>query len=76
MTGLDELPFDIIVYHAGTKDENGKILTNGGRVLGVTSAITEFNLALAKEKAYKALSKIKFDNIYYRKDIADKALKH
>lgn len=76
ITGLDELPFDIIVYHAGTKDENGKILTNGGRVLGVTSAITEFNLALAKEKAYKALSKIKFENIYFRKDIADKALKH
>jgi phosphoribosylamine--glycine ligase len=76
ITGLDELPFDIIVYHAGTKDENGKILTNGGRVLGVTSAITEFNLALAKEKAYKAISKIKFENIYFRKDITDKALKH
>jgi phosphoribosylamine--glycine ligase len=74
INGLDELPFDIIVYHAGTKDKNGKIITNGGRVLGVTSAITEFNLALAKEKVYKALTKIKFENIYYRRDIADKAL--
>jgi phosphoribosylamine--glycine ligase len=76
ITGLDVLPFDIIVYHAGTKDLNEKIITNGGRVLGVTSAIPEFNLQLAKEKAYKALSKINFENIYYRKDIADKALKY
>ena len=76
ITGLDELPFDIIVYHAGTKDINGKIFTNGGRVLGVTSAITEFDLALAKVKAYNALSKINFENIYFRKDIADKALKY
>ncbi len=73
--GLDELPFDIIVYHAGTKVEDGKIITNGGRVLGVTSAISEFDLQLAKEKAYKALSKINFENVYFRKDIADKALK-
>jgi phosphoribosylamine---glycine ligase len=73
--GLDELPADIIVYHAGTKEENGKILTNGGRVLGVTSVIPDFNLMLAKDKAYKALEKINFENIYYRKDIADKAFK-
>ena len=73
--GLDELPADIIVYHAGTKEENGKILTNGGRVLGVTSIVPDFNLMLAKDKAYKALEKINFENIYYRKDIADKAFK-
>ena len=73
--GLDELPADIIVYHAGTKEDNGKIFTDGGRVLGVTSVIPDFNLMLAKDKAYKALEKIKFENIYYRKDIADKAFK-
>ena len=73
--GLDEQPADIIVYHAGTREENGKILTNGGRVLGVTSVLRDFNLMLAKDKAYKALEKIKFENIYYRKDIADKAFK-
>lgn len=73
--GLDELPADIIVYHAGTKEDNGKIFTEGGRVLGVTSVIPDFNLMLAKDKAYKALEKIKFENIYYRKDIADKAFK-
>lgn len=73
--GINELPADIIVFHAGTKEENGKILTNGGRVLGVTSVLPNFNLSLAKERAYKALSNIHFENIYYRKDISDKALK-
>ncbi len=73
--GLNELPADIIVHHAGTKEQNGKILTDGGRVLGVTSVLPDFNLMLAKHKAYQALEKIHFDNIYYRKDISDKALK-
>jgi phosphoribosylamine---glycine ligase len=73
--GLDELPADIIVYHAGTKEENGKIFTNGGRVLGVTSVLPDFNLMLAKDLVYKALEGIKFKNIYYRKDISDKAFK-
>ena len=73
ISGLDVLPADIIVYHAGTKEENGKIFTNGGRVLGVTSVLPDFNLMLAKDKAYEALGKINFKNIYYRKDIADKA---
>lgn len=75
ITGLDEMPADVIVYHAGTREENGKILTNGGRVLGITSVLPDFNLMLAKDKAYTALENIKFENIYYRKDIADKALK-
>lgn len=75
ITGLDELPLDMIVYHAGTKEENGKIVTNGGRVLGVTSVISELNLKLAKDKAYNTLNKIYFENIYFRKDIADKALR-
>jgi len=73
--GLDEQLADTIVYHAGTREENGKIFTNGGRVLGVTSVLPDFNLMLAKDEAYKALEKIKFENIYYRKDIADKAFK-
>ncbi len=75
VTGLNELPTDIVVYHAGTKEDNGKIFTNGGRVLGVTSVLPDFNLMLAKDKAYKALGKINFENIYYRRDIADKAFK-
>jgi phosphoribosylamine--glycine ligase len=75
ITGLDELRADVIVYHAGTKEASGKILTNGGRVLGVTSVLPDFNLTLAKDLAYNALEKINFKNIYYRKDISDKAFK-
>jgi len=75
ITGLDELRADVIIYHAGTKEASGKILTNGGRVLGVTSVLPDFNLTLAKDLAYNALEKINFKNIYYRKDISDKAFK-
>jgi len=75
ITGLDELRADIIIYHAGTKELNGKVITNGGRVLGVTSVLPDFNLMLAKDLAYNALERINFKNIYYRKDISDKALK-
>jgi phosphoribosylamine--glycine ligase len=66
---------NIIVYHAGTKEENDNIVTNGGRVLGITSVINSDNLKLAKKEAYKALSKIKFNGITFRKDIADKGIK-
>jgi phosphoribosylamine--glycine ligase len=75
ISGLDNLSEGVMVYHAGTKDENGKILTNGGRVLGVTSLLENDDLPEAKEKAYEALNSIHFRNIYFRKDIADKALK-
>lgn len=74
--GLDLLKDeDIIVYHAGTVEKEGKIFTNGGRVLGITSIIKENNLIKAKEKVYEALSKIYFDGIYYRRDISNKAIK-
>jgi phosphoribosylamine--glycine ligase len=73
--GLEEIPADIIIYHAGTREENGKIFTNGGRVLGITSILPDFNLILAKDKAYRAIERIKFENIYYRNDIADRALR-
>lgn len=75
ITGLDENRADIVIYQAGTKEEGGKIFTNGGRVINVTSVLLDFNLMLAKDLAYKALEKIHFKNMYYRKDIADKAFK-
>jgi len=75
ITGLDQMPENVVVFHAGTKEEDGKIVTNGGRVLGVTSILKENDLAEAKRIAYDALHKIHFENIYYRTDIADKALK-
>jgi len=75
ITGLDEQSAHIIIYHAGTKEESGKIVTDGGRVLGVTAALSDFNLALAKDLAYKAIENIHFKNIYFRKDISDRAFK-
>ncbi len=74
ISGLENLPDDIIVYHAGTKEIEGKILTNGGRVLGVTSVLNDNNLNEAKKKTYEALKSIRFGNIYFRKDIAAKAI--
>ncbi len=75
ITGFKETEEDIVVFHAGTKEAEGKILTNGGRVLGVTAVVKDNDLKQAKEKAYRALEKISFKNIYYRTDIADKALR-
>lgn len=73
--GLDELPENTIVFHAGTKENKGKILTNGGRVLGITSVLEENDLQKAKNLAYRAMDKIHFSNMYYRTDIGDKAIK-
>lgn len=61
------------VYHAGTKLDNGKFLTAGGRVLGIT-AIGD-NLQQALDTAYDIVEKISFENAHYRKDIGKKALK-
>lgn len=63
-----------IVFHAGTKKVGDKILTSGGRVLGVT--VTEKNIRAAIEKVYKCVEVIKFEDMHFRKDIAEKALKH
>ena len=61
------------VFVAGAKLDNGKLLTNGGRVLGVTAIAG--NLKNAIKKAYKKVGKISFENAYYRKDIGQRALK-
>ncbi|NMA67391.1 MAG: phosphoribosylamine--glycine ligase [Clostridiaceae bacterium] len=61
---------DILLFHAGTKKENEKYFTNGGRVIGVT-AIAE-NLDSARQKAYEAVSAIGFKDMHYRKDIGIK----
>ncbi len=73
--GLDELKGkrNIMVFHAGTSLNKGKIVTSGGRVLGVTALGKD--IQTAKGNAYKALEKIHFDGMHYRTDIADKAIK-
>ena len=72
--GLEDLTGeeDIAVFHAGTVLKEGKVLTAGGRVLGVTGWGDSIKNAL--EKTYRAAEKIKFKDIYYRKDIGAKAL--
>jgi phosphoribosylamine---glycine ligase len=76
INGLDFRDDEIVIYHSGTKQENDKILTNGGRVLGITSTIRKFDLVNAQKKAYKAIGKINFNGMYYRNDIAEKAFHH
>lgn len=60
----------VIVYHAGTKKQDGKFLTAGGRVLGVTGLGD--NLPQALEKAYDAVKEITFEKVHYRTDIGKK----
>lgn len=71
ISGLEDAAADdIVVFHAGTAKKDGKFVTNGGRVLGVT-AIAE-NLDKAIEKSYDAVKKIDFKDVHYRKDIGIK----
>jgi phosphoribosylamine--glycine ligase len=58
---------DSIVFHAGTKAENGQIISNGGRVLAVTSLGTNFEEAI--KKSYQSIDKLHFDTMCFRKDI-------
>jgi phosphoribosylamine--glycine ligase len=66
ITGLDQLS-DCILFHAGTKEQNGKVLTNGGRLLAVSATGDSFKDALAK--SFKNAERILYDGKYYRKDI-------
>jgi phosphoribosylamine--glycine ligase len=72
--GLDALQglSDVMVFHAATGNKNGKVVTVGGRVLGVTALGA--NLDAAVQRAYEAVKKISFDGMHYRKDIGQKAL--
>jgi len=72
ISGLDEVEHSI-VFHAGTALKDGKIVTNGGRLLGVTALGRE--LTEAREKAYADIEKIRYEGKHYRTDIALKALR-
>lgn len=76
ISGLDEKgqAAGVTVYHAGTKLTDGVYCTNGGRVLGVTATADTLEEALAK--AYDAVKGISFENVHYRTDIGQRALKH
>lgn len=72
ISGLDELKNekDITVFHAGTKQDGGKFVTAGGRVLGVTA--TADNLDEAIKRAYEGVKKVSFKDMHYRTDIGIK----
>jgi len=75
ITGIDQadaMP-DVKVFHSGTKLNGKTLVTDGGRVLGVTAL--GGNITDARRRAYAAMDKIKFDGMHYRKDIAWQALK-
>ena len=72
ITGLSTASEDAIVFHAGTKNKDGRILANGGRVLGVTGRGA--NLQGALDKAYAAAAAIHFDGKTFRHDIGQKGL--
>jgi phosphoribosylamine--glycine ligase len=66
ISGLENVE-DSLVFHAGTKSDNGKILSSGGRVLAVTSLDADFKMAL--KKSYQNIEKLNFDRMQYRSDI-------
>jgi phosphoribosylamine--glycine ligase len=73
--GLDSFTDDsnVVVFHAGTNLNNNHIVTSGGRVLGVTALGRD--IQAARDNAYKAIEKIHFDGMHFRKDIGAKAMK-
>jgi len=70
--GLNDKMLQSEIFHAGTEMKDEKIITSGGRVLCVSS--NGKDLKEAKDKCYQSMSKINFEGIYYRTDIADKAI--
>jgi len=67
-----EVEGNSFIFHAGTKNENGKVLTSGGRVLGVTALGGTIEEAI--KNAYKRIETVTFEGAHYRKDIGKKAL--
>ena len=63
-----------LIFHAGTAEAGGQIVTSGGRVLGVTAL--DKNIRAAVDKVYKCVDAISFENVHYRRDIAARALKN
>ncbi|OAQ21034.1 phosphoribosylamine--glycine ligase [Thermosulfurimonas dismutans] len=76
ITGLEEAAqmTGVKVFHAGTAKKDGKIVTAGGRVLGVTAIAPDIPSAI--KRAYEAVEKIHFEGAHFRRDIGSKALRH
>ncbi|WP_243444986.1 phosphoribosylamine--glycine ligase [Romboutsia maritimum] len=67
ITGLENLDKDIVVFHSGTKIIDNKLVTNGGRVIGITAKAE--TVEKAASKVYENIKKISFENMHYRTDI-------
>lgn len=67
ITGLDKVDEDIVIFHSGTKIINNKLVTNGGRVIGISAKGN--SLEEASKKVYENIEKIKFEGMHYRTDI-------
>jgi phosphoribosylamine--glycine ligase len=72
--GLNDVSENIMVFHAGTKKENGRYYTNGGRVLNVTACGDTF--LDARNAVYGEIDKISFEGAFYRKDIGHRAMRY
>jgi phosphoribosylamine---glycine ligase len=70
---LDRVPEDVQVFHAGTREENGHLVTAGGRVLTIVGGGATFEDAIAR--AYAGVSQVSFEGMHYRRDIGRKALR-
>ena len=68
--GLEDIPDDLLVFHSGTAKDNGRIITNGGRVLGIVGKGKTVDEA--RRKVYKNIDKIGFEGAFYRRDIGVK----
>ncbi|MDZ7805651.1 MAG: phosphoribosylamine--glycine ligase [Gracilimonas sp.] len=73
ITGLENVD-NAIIIHAGTKEQNGKLITNGGRVLNIVGSGSDLETAI--RNTYKEVGKVHFDKAYYRSDIGAKGLKY
>ncbi len=72
ITGLDQISNGCLLFHAGTKLSNGKIITSGGRVVNLVSTGSSF--AECMENVYEEIEKIQFEKMYFRRDIGFKVL--
>jgi phosphoribosylamine--glycine ligase/phosphoribosylformylglycinamidine cyclo-ligase len=69
---IGELPADMVCFHAGTKMQNERLVTSGGRVLGLTAWESDLDRAL--KKAYSHVHGVSFEGMHFRNDIAHRAL--
>lgn len=73
ITGLDGVDDDALIFHAGTTEKNGKLLTSGGRVLNIVGKGTTLQQAI--DHAYTNVKAVSFEDYYYRRDIGKKGLR-